>query len=103
MSEDTSSSGLLTTLPKSVIPKVIIRFTAIGDAPILKQSFFKISATQRFHSVMMFLRRELRLKKDGSLFLYINQAFAPNPDEKLGNLYDVRESFRVPFFVFLYF
>ncbi|KAJ1505456.1 Ubiquitin-like protein [Coelomomyces lativittatus] len=37
---------------------------------------------------MMFLRRELRLKKDGSLFLYINQAFAPNPDEKLGNLYD---------------
>ncbi|KAI9146273.1 ubiquitin-like protein Atg12, partial [Paraphysoderma sedebokerense] len=66
---------------------VIVRFRAVGNAPILKKSVFKISDSSKFQAVISFLRKELGLKKDESLFLYVNQAFSPSPDEILSNLH----------------
>ncbi|KAJ3255537.1 hypothetical protein HDU77_003661 [Chytriomyces hyalinus] len=67
--------------------QVVVRFRATGSAPILKQSIFKITASQRFQAVIGFLRKELALGPGDSLFLYINSAFAPAPDEVVATLF----------------
>ncbi|CAO3681036.1 unnamed protein product [Umbelopsis ramanniana] len=54
---------------------------------ILKQKLFKITASQKFQAVNLFLRKELNYAPSEALFLYINSAFAPAPDEVISNLY----------------
>ncbi|RKP35463.1 ubiquitin-like protein Atg12, partial [Dimargaris cristalligena] len=66
---------------------VVIRFRAIGNAPILKRSFFKISTTNKFQLVIQFLRKELNYKASDPLFVYISSAFSPSPDESVENLF----------------
>ncbi|ORZ40205.1 ubiquitin-like protein Atg12 [Catenaria anguillulae PL171] len=67
--------------------KVIVRFSAIGDAPILRQPLSKVSTSQPFHTVASYLRRELAIPKSTPLYLYVNQSFAPRPDEVIGDLH----------------
>ncbi|GAB5587705.1 Ubiquitin-like protein [Umbelopsis nana] len=67
--------------------KVIVQFRAIGNAPILRQKLFKITASQKFQAVHLFLRKELNYAASDPLFLYINSAFAPAPDEVISNLF----------------
>ncbi|SPO32656.1 probable Autophagy-related protein 12 [Ustilago trichophora] len=67
--------------------KVVVRFKAIGNAPIMKNNYFRITAFNRFQAVIQFLRKELNFKPSDSLFLYINASFAPAPDDTVGNLY----------------
>jgi ubiquitin-like protein ATG12 len=69
--------------------KVIVIFQAIGNAPILKQKVFKLTASNKFQTVIQFLRKELRYKGSDPLFLYINSAFSPSPDETISNLHKV--------------
>ena len=47
--------------------KIAIRFKAIGRAPILKQQVYRITASEMFHTVTAFLRKQLRLKDDAAL------------------------------------
>ncbi|KAG0072154.1 hypothetical protein BGZ89_007892 [Linnemannia elongata] len=67
--------------------KVIVRFRAIGNAPIMKQNVFKITASNKFFAVIQFLRKELNYQHSDPLFLYVNSAFSPAPDEIVNNLY----------------
>ncbi|KAI9495741.1 ubiquitin-like autophagy protein Apg12-domain-containing protein [Zychaea mexicana] len=67
--------------------KVLVLFNAIGNAPILKQKLYKITASNKFQMVIQFLRKQLRYQGSDPLFLYINSAFAPAPDEIVGSLY----------------
>ncbi|KAJ1967732.1 Ubiquitin-like protein, partial [Dimargaris xerosporica] len=67
--------------------KVIIRFKAVGNAPILKRNFFKINSALKFQAIITFLRKELSYKPSDPLFVYISSAFAPAPDETIENLY----------------
>ncbi|KIS68491.1 putative Autophagy-related protein 12 [Mycosarcoma maydis] len=67
--------------------KVVVRFKAIGNAPIMKNNHFRITAFNRFQAVTVFLRKELNFKPSDSLFLYINASFSPAPDDTVGNLY----------------
>ncbi|KAK4057809.1 Ubiquitin-like protein [Microbotryomycetes sp. JL221] len=67
--------------------KVVVRFKATGNAPIMKQNFYKISASNRFQAVIAFLRKELGWKPSDGLFLYINSSFSPAPDDTVANLY----------------
>ncbi|KAF0504901.1 autophagy protein 12 [Gigaspora margarita] len=67
--------------------KVVVRFRAIGNAPILKQPFFKITASNKFQVVIQFLRNQLNYKASDPLFLYVNSAFSPAPDEIVSNLH----------------
>ena len=39
-----------------------MRFKAVGNAPIMKQNFYKITAANRFQAVIQFLRKELGWK-----------------------------------------
>ena len=72
--------------------KVVVHFRHAGNAPILKQSKFKLPADIRFHVVTETLRAHLRLAKEDSLFLYCNSAFAPAPGLALG---DIAQCFHV--------
>ncbi|CAM8910347.1 hypothetical protein QQ045_031892 [Rhodiola kirilowii] len=69
----------------SISRKVVVHLRATGDAPILKQSKFKIDGLEQFAKVIDFLRKQLH--KD-TLFVYVNSAFSPNPDELVIDLYN---------------
>ena len=67
--------------------KVKIHFIAVGSAPLLKRSKFQIGSDQPFSAVTMFLRKQLKLQESNdSLFLYINAAFCPSPEESINDL-----------------
>ncbi|KAL9087519.1 MAG: hypothetical protein Q9165_006630 [Trypethelium subeluteriae] len=93
-----AASVVLTSLPKDAHEalegageldqeKVNIRFQPVGSAPALRQRVFKISASQRFETVVRFLRRKLGTREHESVFLYVNSVFAPGLDEGVGNLW----------------
>jgi ubiquitin-like protein ATG12 len=42
---------------------VVVRFKAVGNAPIMKQNFFKVTVSNRFQAVIQFLRKELGWKQ----------------------------------------
>jgi len=77
----------LETYKKKDASKVVVRFKAVGNAPIMRQNFYKITASNRFQAVIQFLRKELGWKAGDSLFTYINLAFSPAPDDTVSNLY----------------
>ncbi|KAB8293867.1 hypothetical protein EYC80_009346 [Monilinia laxa] len=97
-----TSSLLLTNLPRDsssalehafTFPtaKITVRFQPIGSAPMLQRPVSKISSSQRFETVVAYLRRVLKLDKGAgageSVFLYVNSCFAPSLDEVVGNLH----------------
>lgn len=41
---------------------MVVRFKAVGNAPIMKQNLYKITASNRFQAVIQFLRKELGWK-----------------------------------------
>ncbi|KAI0067020.1 APG12-domain-containing protein [Artomyces pyxidatus] len=86
---DSLSEGLeaLEAYKKKDPAKVIVRFKAVGNAPIMKQNFFKVTVSNRFQAVIQFLRKELGWKAGEPLFTYINLAFSPAPDDTVANLY----------------
>lgn len=47
--------------------KVVVRFKAIGNAPIMKNNHFRITAFNRFQAVIQFLRKELGWKQGDAL------------------------------------
>ncbi|GAB4842626.1 Ubiquitin-like protein, variant 2 [Ancistrocladus abbreviatus] len=77
--------NLMASESATAIPKVIVHLRATGDAPILKQAKFKISGSDKFANVIDFLRRQLHRE---TLFVYVNSAFSPNPDELVIDLYN---------------
>lgn len=69
--------------------KVTIRFQPLPGAPFPGQKWavVKVSASQKFESVVGFLRRRLGVKGEEGLFVYINKVFAPGLDEGVGGLW----------------
>ncbi|KAI9765417.1 MAG: Ubiquitin-like protein [Geoglossum simile] len=87
MSLPRDAHAALADVRDSEMKKVTVRFKAVGAAPILGRQVFKISGTQRFETVVNFLRKQLRCKPTDSVFLYVNSVFAPALDEIVGNLF----------------
>jgi ubiquitin-like protein ATG12 len=67
--------------------KIKIHLMAVGSAPILKKSKFRIGSGERFSTLMAFLRKQLRLAPGDEVFGFCCSAFAPSPDEPLDSLY----------------
>ncbi|BDD56682.1 Ubiquitin-like protein [Monascus purpureus] len=93
-----SASVVLTSLPRDAHQaladveaidkgKVTVRFHPLPSAPILKNRVFKISASQKFETVVKFLRKKLNCKDTDSVFCYVNSVFAPGLDEGVGGLW----------------
>ncbi|KAF9479169.1 putative ubiquitin-like modifier [Pholiota conissans] len=77
----------LETYKKKDVSKVVVRFKGVGNAPIMRQNMYKISASNRFQAVIQFLRKELGWQSGEPLFLYINSTFSPAPDDTVLNLF----------------
>ena len=102
----TSSTNTTTPTPTIQSIKIKVHLVAVGSAPILKKSKFLMNADDRFAVAIAFLRKVLKLSttttsssassyvsnalgmKSSSLFLYVNAAFVPSPDERIGDLFD---------------
>ncbi|CAI7645081.1 unnamed protein product [Penicillium glandicola] len=93
-----SASVMLTNLPRDAHQaladvesidsgKVTVRFQPLPSAPILKNRVFKVSASQKFETVVKFLRKKLDCKETDSVFCYVNSVFAPGLDEGMGGLW----------------
>lgn len=59
---------------------------------MLKTRVFKVSASQKFETVVKFLRKKLDCKDTDSVFCYVNSVFAPGLDEGVGGLWRVRST-----------
>jgi len=68
--------------------KVDVLLKAVGNAPIIKQSNWSVNATNTIAWLTAFLRKYLKLGNDDSLFIYVNQCFAPSPDHTIATLYE---------------
>jgi ubiquitin-like protein ATG12 len=69
--------------------KIKVHLVAVGSAPILKKSKFLMNSDDRFVVAITFLRKILKLSpSNSSLFLYVNAAFVPSPEERIGDLFD---------------
>lgn len=79
---------------------VTVRFLPMPSAPILQSKVFKVSASQKFETIVRFLRKKLGCKDTDSVFCYVNSVFAPGLDEGIGGLW--RVCFLVFFISFLY-
>ncbi|KAJ9151033.1 hypothetical protein NKR19_g5049 [Coniochaeta hoffmannii] len=69
------------------VEKVVIRFRPVGAAPAIRQQRVKVSSTQKFENVVAHVRNRLKVADTESVFLYINNTFAPALDEVVGNLW----------------
>jgi len=68
---------------------VTVRLQPLGSAPHLTQRVFKLSANQRFDTIVRFLRKRLGVQDHESVFCYVGNVFAPALDEGVGNLWTV--------------
>lgn len=93
-----AASLVLTHLPKDASKalstagmlkagKITVRLQPIGSAPHLTQRVFKLSANQRFDTIVRFLRKRLGVRDHESVFCYVGNVFAPALDEGVGNLW----------------
>jgi ubiquitin-like protein ATG12 len=72
------------------LEKIVIRFRPVGGAaPAMGRPRVKVSSTQKFENVVSHVRKQLKVRDTESVFLYINNTFAPALDEIVGNLWRV--------------
>ncbi|KAJ8728431.1 hypothetical protein PYW08_016816 [Mythimna loreyi] len=73
---------------KSDKVKIDILLKATGNAPIMKKKKWAVDAEKPIGWIMEFVKKYLKLEPDEKLFLYVNQTFAPSPDQLVKNLYE---------------
>ncbi|XP_063618995.1 autophagy protein 12-like [Cydia splendana] len=73
---------------KSDKVKIDILLKATGNAPIMKKKKWAVDAEKPIGWIMEFVKKYLKLEPDERLFLYVNQTFAPSPDQMVKNLYE---------------
>ena len=66
--------------------KVEVTLQPAGDAPIMKQRKYMVTRDKQISWILTFIRRYLKLQPQESLNLYVNQAFAPSPDQTVDTL-----------------
>jgi len=68
--------------------KVDILLKPAGDAPIMKKKKWTVDRSKRIAWVSDFIKKYIKSDPSESLFLYVNQAFAPSPDTDIGSVFD---------------
>lgn len=68
--------------------KIDVLLKATGDAPIMMKRKWSVSPQMKIMEIADFIRKYLKLGQSESLFLYINQVFAPSLDQEISNLYE---------------
>ncbi|KAM5132286.1 ubiquitin-like protein ATG12 [Mantella aurantiaca] len=68
--------------------KIDVLLKAVGDTPIMKNKKWTIEKSRTVQGLMDFIKRYLKLESSDQLFIYVNQSFAPSPDQEVGTLYE---------------
>lgn len=71
--------------------KIEILFKNTGSAPIIKKTKWSVRASSTVAEISRNLTRILGLDQSLSLFIYVNQSFAPALDQTIQNLFDCYE------------
>lgn len=74
--------------------KIEILFKNAGNAPIMKKSKWAVNSTYTVSDAIAFIRKYLNIDSSQSIFIYVNQSFAPALDQTIKNLFDCFESDR---------
>ncbi|MCI4374647.1 hypothetical protein PGIGA_G00008500 [Pangasianodon gigas] len=69
--------------------KIDVLLKAVGDTPIMKTKKWAVERGRTVQSLAQFISRFLKLEPSEQLFIYVNQSFAPSPDQEVGVLFDV--------------
>lgn len=83
---NTVRNGLQTTQKDKT--KIDILLKATANAPIMKQKKWSVCQDNPIGRISEFIKKYLKLDPNERLFLYVNQTFAPAPDQTVKNLYD---------------
>ncbi|XP_050296177.1 autophagy protein 12-like isoform X2 [Anthonomus grandis grandis] len=59
-----------------------------GNAPIMKKKKWTVDSDKPIGWIIEFMKKYLKLDSNEKLFLYVNQTFAPSPDQMVRNLFD---------------
>uniref|UniRef100_A0AAQ5YTJ7 Ubiquitin-like protein ATG12 n=1 Tax=Amphiprion ocellaris TaxID=80972 RepID=A0AAQ5YTJ7_AMPOC len=68
--------------------KIDVLLKAVGDTPIMKTRKWAVDRGRTVQSLAQFILRFLKLDGNEQLFIYVNQSFAPSPDQEVGVLFD---------------
>lgn len=68
--------------------KIDVLLKAVGDTPIMKTKKWTVDRVRTIQSLSQFISRFLKLDGTEQLFIYVNQSFAPSPDQEVGMLFD---------------
>ncbi|SMN19120.1 similar to Saccharomyces cerevisiae YBR217W ATG12 Conserved ubiquitin-like modifier involved in autophagy and the Cvt pathway [Maudiozyma saulgeensis] len=85
-----SDSELITSNPQILpndeksLEKIKIKFIPIGSIAGMVPSVFKISQGQPFSMILAFLKKKLKIQ---NIYCYINNSFAPSPQQIIGDLW----------------
>jgi len=52
----------------------------------MKQKNYKVEGEKQINWIIAFIRKYLKLEEKDHLFVYVNQAFSPSPDQTVANL-----------------
>ncbi|KAH0998971.1 hypothetical protein HUJ04_001349, partial [Dendroctonus ponderosae] len=59
-----------------------------GNAPIMKKKKWTVESDKPVGWIIEFVKKYLKLDSNEKLFVYVNQTFAPAPDQTVKNLYE---------------
>ncbi|XP_030053602.1 ubiquitin-like protein ATG12 [Microcaecilia unicolor] len=68
--------------------KIDVLLKAVGDTPIMKTKKWTMERSRTIRGLMDFIKKFLKLDSAEQLFIYVNQSFAPSPDQEVGTLYE---------------
>ncbi|KAG9276041.1 ubiquitin-like protein ATG12 [Astyanax mexicanus] len=68
--------------------KIDVLLKAVGDTPIMKTKKWAVEKGRTVQSLSQFISRFLKLEPGEQLFIYVNQSFAPSPDQEVGVLFE---------------
>ncbi|XP_010612445.1 ubiquitin-like protein ATG12 isoform X2 [Fukomys damarensis] len=74
--------------PAGDTKKKNILLKAVGDTPIMKTKKWAVERTRTIQGLIDFIKKFLKLVASEQLFIYVNQSFAPSPDQEVGTLYE---------------
>ncbi|KAJ7427565.1 ubiquitin-like protein ATG12 [Willisornis vidua] len=55
----------------------------------MKTKKWAVERTRTIQGLVDFIKKFLKLMASEQLFIYVNQSFAPSPDQEVGTLYEV--------------
>ncbi|XP_035250512.1 ubiquitin-like protein ATG12 [Anguilla rostrata] len=68
--------------------KIDVLLKAVGDTPIMKTKKWAVERGRTVQSLSSFISRFLKMEPSEQLFIYVNQSFAPSPDQDVGVLFE---------------